>query len=294
MNLPTSGLAVTAEVASLHGLPLEIQLDELQAKIRAQPAVAGHRWALFQLLCVMGQWERAIQQLQVYAQLSPPEGPVAQVYRDLIRAERWRAKVVAGHERPGFVFDTPPWVERLIDALRLIADGKPDDADRTREAALDDAPLVAGSTAQTGFEWIGDSDSRFGPVCEIVTAGHYRWLPFADIAAWKVERPATFLGLVWAPCTLTLADGSTLHGFMPARYPDIEHVQGGSRERDAIRLGRTTIWQESGRTGVIASGQKTWTTSAGDMSLFALATCEFGHGVTKREPAQQGKANGQA
>nr|WP_236078485.1 type VI secretion system accessory protein TagJ [Paraburkholderia domus] len=269
-------------------MPLDLRLTLAEASIRSKPAAAELRWSLFQLLCVMGQWERALQQLQVFAQLSPPQARPAQAYRDLIRAERWRAKAVAGRERPGFVFEAPSWVDGLINALRLDANGEADAADTTREAALDHAPLVAARSPQFLLEWISDSDSRFGPVCEIVTAGHYRWLPLSDITAWQVERPSTLLDLVWAPCTLTLADGSTLRGFMPARYPGTENAQASSSERDALLLGHTTIWHETGRTRVIALGQKTWTTNAGDMSLFDLASCAFSNGVTKQEPALQG------
>jgi type VI secretion system protein ImpE len=269
-------------------MPLELRLALAEAGIRSKPAAAELRWSLFQLLCVMGQLERALQQLQVFAQLSPTQARAAQAYRDLIRAERWRTKVVAGRERPGFVFEAPSWVDGLINPLRLAANGEVDAADLAREAALDGAPLVGGDAGQTSFEWISDSDSRFGPVCEIVTAGHYRWLPFSDITALQVERPSTLSDLVWAPCTLTLTDGSGLRGFMPARYPGTESAQGSSSERDALLLGRTTTWHETGRTGVIALGQKTWTTSAGDMSLFELASCKFSNGMTKHEPAPQG------
>jgi type VI secretion system protein ImpE len=268
--------------------PLELRLAQAEASIRSNPAAAELRWSLFQLLCVMGQWARALQQLQVFAQLSPMQARPAQAYRDLIRAERWRAKVVAGLERPGFVFEAPSWVDGLINALRLAASGEAVAADLAREAALDGAPLVACDTAQASFEWISDSDSRFGPVCEIVTAGHYRWLPFSDITALQVERPSTLSDLVWAPCTLTLTDGSGLRGFMPARYPGTENAQGNSSERDALLLGRTTTWHETGRTGVIALGQKTLTTSAGDMSLFELVNCKFSNGMAKHEPAPRG------
>jgi len=275
-------------------MPLEVRLALAEASIRSKPAAAELRWMLFQLLCVMGQWERALQQLQVFAQLSPTQARPAQAYRDLIRAERWRAKVVAGRERPGFVFEAPSWVDGLISALCLAANGEVDAADSAREIALDRAPLVGGHASQARFEWIGDSDSRFAPVCEIVTAGRYRWLPFSDIATWRVERPSTLLDLVWAPCTLTLMDGSSLRGFMPARYPGTENAQASSSERDALLIGRTTTWHETGRTGVIALGQKTWTTSAGDMSLFDLATCTFSNGVTKYNPAPQGGNDEQA
>jgi type VI secretion system protein ImpE len=285
---PNAGALPDPARSAASDMPLEVRLALAEASIRSKPAAAELRWMLFQLLCVMGQWQRALQQLQVFAQLSPTQARPAQAYRDLIRAERGRAKVVAGRERPGFVFEAPSWVDELISALRLAANGEVAAADSAREIALDRAPLVGGHADQASFEWIGDSDSRFGPVCEIITAGHYRWLPFSDIAAWRVERPSTLLDLVWAPCTVTLADSSTLRGFMPARYPGTENAQVSSSERDALLLGRTTAWHETGRTGVIALGQKTWVTSAGDMGLFELHNCEFSNDMTKHKPASQG------
>nr|WP_322026832.1 type VI secretion system accessory protein TagJ [Burkholderia sp. BCC1977] len=196
------------------------------------------------------------------------------MYRDLIRAERWRAKVVEGQERPGAVLASPPWTDALLDALRHAADRQVEQADTLRDAAFQaasDVPLVA---PQGHAAWIVDSDSRFGPVCEVITAGHYRWVPFADLAAWRVSQPAQLVDLVWAPCTLTLVDGSLIHGFMPARYP------GSETGSDAVRVGRETLWRDIGRTGVVALGQKTWATDLGDFSVFELAHAEFGSRVT--------------
>src|SRR4051812_39952539 len=170
-------------------MSLDARLDDVQGLIRREPSVAGHRWSLFQLLCVTEQWQRAIQQLQVFAQLNPQQAHAAQAYRDLIRAERWRAKVLNGLAQPGFVVEPPSWVLQLAEALRLTAAGETDAADSMREAALDHAPLMGGHGAADSFEWIADSDSRLGPICEVITAGHYRWLPFSDIAAWQIGRP---------------------------------------------------------------------------------------------------------
>lgn len=96
-----------------------------------------------------------------------------------------------------------------------------------------------------------------------------------------IDTPAThragnlpLADLVWAPCALTLADGSLIHGFMPARYP------GSETGSDAVRLGRENIWRDIGRTGVVALGRKTWATDLGDFSLFELAHAEFGPRVT--------------
>jgi type VI secretion system protein ImpE len=117
---------------------------DVQGMIRRKPAVAGHRWHLFQLLCVTQQSERAIQQLEVFAQLSPHQVQDAQACRDLIRAERWRAKVRAGLAQQRLIFGPPTGVEKLVEALRLTANGQTEAADSMREAALDQVPVVGG------------------------------------------------------------------------------------------------------------------------------------------------------
>ena len=268
MNTPSA--AGEPHRHDLNDLPIATRIARIESRIRAQPTTAVHRWALFQLLCVTGDWARAMLQLQTWAKLDPKQAQTAQLFRDLIRAERWRKKVVTGHERPGFVLEPAPWVTELVLALWLAADGHGEHADEAREKALDAAPLIAARTPRGVAGWIADSDSRFGPICEVITAGHYRWLPFADLAAWRVSPPVNLIDLVWAPCVLTLTDGSILRGFMPARYP------GSEAAPDALRLGHETVWHESERTAVIALGQKTWATEHGDFSLFELADTEFG------------------
>lgn len=254
--------------------PFSEQIECISTRLRAQPTTASHRWALFQLMCITGEWTRAIQQLQTWAKLDPGQAETAQVYRDLIRAESWRKQVVEGRKRPGFVLEPPAGVEGLLNALRLAAGAQSELADDAREAALDAVPTVAVRMPQGTADWIVDSDSRFGPVCEVITAGHYRWVPFSDLTAWRVSPPTRLIDLVWTPCTLTLVDESIIHGFMPARYP------GSETGDDAVRLGRETVWQEHGRTGVTGLGQKTWATDQGDFSLFELANAEFGARIT--------------
>lgn len=252
------------------GESIDEQIVRIETRIRNQPAVATHRWALFQLLCVTGDWGRAVLQLQTWAKLEPGQEQTAQAYRDLVRAERWRQRVVAGLECPAFILEPPRWVAGLVDALRLEANGQRVLADNMRESALDAAPLTAARTPPGIAGWVADSDSRFGPVCEVIVAGHYRWVPFADLQSWRISAPANLIDLVWIPCVLTLTDGHPIRGFMPARYPGPDAVS------DALRLGRETVWHESGRTAIVARGRKTWTTEQGDFGLFELASTEFG------------------
>jgi type VI secretion system protein ImpE len=262
-------------------ISLATRLSNTEAKVRAYPAQVKHRWELFQLLCILGQWERAIQQLQVCAKQQPDQIATAHACRDLIRAERSRTRVFAGGQPPGFVFEPLPWMQGLVDALRLSAHGEIEAADHVREAALENAQTVRVRFPHGEAEWISDSDSQLGPVCEVITAREYRWLPLANIAKWHIERPATLLDLIWAPCTLTLVDNSTVRGFLPARYLT------STDDDDAMRLGRRTAWREVGRTAVIGMGQKTWATSAGDFSVFELTSCEFSTSGWRESPKDE-------
>ena len=71
-------------------------LDCLQAEVRSAPADPRLRVFLFQLLCVLGQWERALNQLKVAAGLDPGVLAMAQTYGDAVRCEAIRAEVFDG------------------------------------------------------------------------------------------------------------------------------------------------------------------------------------------------------
>jgi type VI secretion system protein ImpE len=276
MNLPESARVSTAE-----------RLHAAEEAVRRGPAIANNRWVLFQWLCIGRQWTRAVQQLQAWAKLAPGQTGMAQACRDLIRAERWREKTLAGQTPPGHVLDVPPqWMLGLYSALEMAGRGQIEASDAKREASLDQAPLVSGRSASgVSFEWIADSDSRLGPVCEVIVSGAYRWLSIADIARWKILPPAAPLELVWAPCEIALAGGGMLRGFMPSRYPGEGACDEpcAGHEREELLMGYQTVWREVGRTGVIGVGRKTWVTDVGEFSLFDLGECGFGS-----EPAGSG------
>ena len=56
-------------------------LAALQQVVRSEPANAKHRVFLFQLLSILGDWERALTQLNVAAELDPSNLLMAQVCR---------------------------------------------------------------------------------------------------------------------------------------------------------------------------------------------------------------------
>ena len=228
-----------------------------EVRVRQQPGAFAERWQLFQWLCVMGDWPRALKQLQVATQLMPDFAQTAHVYRDLIRAEVFRADVIKGAREPGALLPSPDWMTPLRNALTLAEAGDTDGADHYRQQALSEVPDRRGALDGSPFAWITDSDTRFGPTCEIVSGGRYAWLPFSQLHKLAMGPVVDLLDLVWRSVTVTLAGGTVRRGFTPVRYP------GSERGSDALQLARETQWSEVGQTGIVARGQKTWMTSAG-------------------------------
>jgi type VI secretion system protein ImpE len=279
---------------------LQDALTRLEAEVRQTPASASHRWALAELLCVLGHWERALKQLQVGAKLVDIKDAQwqakAQLLRGLILAEAQRTQVFAGQLLPVPVVDRPQWMEDLARAICLNEEGNHVQADSLRQAALEAAPTCAGvcnrledsqrpqeassnagqELSEQPFEWIGDTDTRLGPVCEFIVAGGYRWLAYADIASVRIAPPSSLLDLVWLPATLQLrstqAGPHQLRGFIPARYSGTDNIAAeiGSNQRDALMLSRLTLWQDIGESGVFALGQKTLMTQVGDIPLMSI------------------------
>ena len=168
--------------------PLEA-LQALQAQVREKPGDAKLRIFLFQLLSVLGQWERAMAQLEVCGQLDHGSLAMVNTYREAIKCEAVRGAVFAGKTTP-VVFGQPAaWVAMLIEALAQEAQGQLAQAQHLRANAFEQAPASAGSLNGENFDWIADADSRLGPVLEVVLNGRYTWVPFSALSAIKVEAP---------------------------------------------------------------------------------------------------------
>ena len=68
-------------------------LTQLQNQIKKDPANAKLRTFLFQLLLVLGEWDRALTQLNVAGELDASTLPMVQTYREAIRCQLLRKDV---------------------------------------------------------------------------------------------------------------------------------------------------------------------------------------------------------
>ena len=248
----------------------------LQDQIRAKPADAKLRVFLFQLLCVQGQWPRALNQLNVAGELDAGTLPMVQAYRETIHCETLREQVFKGQKAPLLFGEPETWTALLIEALLREGRGELADADQLRAQAFEQAPGTAGTAKGEGegeaqaFEWIADADMRLGPVLEAVVNGKYYWVPFNRLSAITIEPPVDLRDRVWMPSTLTFANGGEVVAFLPTRYA------GSNLADPLVALARKTEWTEPRPGLFVGSGQRMLATDAGDLALMDQRSIAFG------------------
>lgn len=262
-----------AEASLKAGDPTQA-LTFLQDAVRAKPAEAKLRTFLFQLLAVLGQWERALNQLNVASELDAGALAMAQTYREAIRCELLRSKVFAGGTAP-MVFGHPEqWLALLIESLLLHGRGESAGAKRLRAQAFDEAPATAGTLNGEPFEWIADADSRLGPVIEAVINGKYYWVPFNRLASLDIEAPADLRDFVWCPAQMHFTNGGEAVALIPTRYVGSERATEG-----AIQLSRKTAWVEPEPGVFLGAGQRVLATDAGEFALLEVRNLTFSDGA---------------
>ena len=246
-------------------------LAELQDLVRKTPDNAEYRVFLFQLLCVLGEWEGARNQLKALSELKTGSLPLVHVYGTAINCELFRRDVFAGTRTPLVLGEPLPWVALLIQALSEAAQGRKDAAAGLCAEALEKAMAVPGEVDGHDFDWIADADSRLGPVCEAIVDGRYYWVPFERIRSIRLEAPTDLRDVVWMPAKLGLANGGEATALIPARYPGSE-ADGDSM----IRLGRKTEWDEVAVDTFYGRGQRMFATPGGEYALLSVRHIELG------------------
>jgi type VI secretion system protein ImpE len=250
---------------------LQNALRLLQEQIRHQPARSDLRVFLFQLLSVMGQWERALTQLNVAAELDAKTLAMAQMYREAIRCEALRADVFAGKTSP-VVFGQPEeWLALLIESMLVHGRSRPSEAQSLRTRAFESAPATTGSLDGQTFEWIADADMRLGPVCEAVINGKYYWVPFERLARIDLEAPVDLRDIVWMPAHFQFANGGDAVGVIPTRYPGSERA-----DEAALSLARKTVWMEDAPDVFCGVGQRIFATDSGEHPIMDVRTILLG------------------
>jgi len=249
---------------------LEGALADLQDQVRKQPADAKLRIFLFQLLSVMGRWDRALTQLQVAGEMTPTALPMLQTYREAIRCEILRAEVFAGKRTPLLFGKPDEWMALLMEALKLGADEKYTEAQGLRDRAFEAAPTTAGSVDDQPIAWLADADPRLGPMLEAIVNGKYYWIPFSRLREIRIEKPTDLRDVAWTAVNLLLANGGEAVGLVPTRYPGSE-----AATDPRLVMARATEWVEHPAETFFGLGQRLLATDQGEVGIMDIRSIKL-------------------
>lgn len=247
-------------------------INQLNQDVKNHPTDSHSRTFLFELLCFLGDYDRAERQLDAIAQLG---GNISvevgiQVYRNILNAERVRRQVFSEGRNPGFLTDPPQYVSYHLEAVKMVKENRTAEAKTLLDQSDSSRPAVKGRVDGKAFENLRDSDDLIGPFLEVILNRDYAWLPFEHIKRIEIAPPNRLRDLIWIPAKLELHNRPLGDVFLPALYA-------GSSEHpnELVRLGRMTDWKALGEDLTLGVGQRMFLIDDDDKAMLEIREVEF-------------------
>lgn len=217
---------------------LAAALSAATQAVKKAPADLSARTALFELLCVQGDLDRAEKQLSVLASDSMELAYAASMLKANLGAERKRRAVLAGEAEPETRPDAPGWLAPMRDVVRALSAG--DDAAAPLDSLMAARRPVKGTFNGQPFTDLRDGDDLLACCIELLFGGNSWWCDWRFATRMTAEPPRTLRDTVWLPITVTVTTGSSFEAYCPTTY-----VGTHTCDDDALRFGRDTTWDES-------------------------------------------------
>ena len=229
---------------------LRAAIEALGDELKKQPLDAKRRTFLFELLCFAGEYGRAEKQLDVLSDASAEATAGAMLYRSALHAERERQEMFATGKLPlGTAHESPE-----------------------------------GELNGTAFAGLSDADPRIGAHLEVFIAGSYTWIPFAYLEEVETEAPKRLRDLIWLPAVLRTTPEFRLQDLGEVLLPVIAPLSWKDSD-ETVRLGRTTVWEEDEKNGVVPLGQKLLISGDEETPLLEIRKLSFHHAGERAESA---------
>ena len=215
---------------------LDRAITVLGEELRSDPLNPRRRTFLFELLCFAGQYDRAEKHLDVLTnQASSTASMGLLAYRSALHAQRTRETMFGTGELPGTLPGAAPGG---------VCNSKP-------------------------FADFTDADPRIGDHLEVFVAGSYTWIPLIFVQGLHLEPPTNLRDLLWARGRVTLAPGAPFEDMGEVFLPVLTPLAHRSQD-DAVRLGRTTVWEPLGDGMQIPVGQKVFQVDDDELPMLEL------------------------
>lgn len=245
-------------------------IEELVREVKANPNDGSRRTFLFELSCLVGDWERAARQLDVIGHQSAEAELGVMVYRANMKAEQERRRVFAEGVQPHFLREPPAYVDLQVSALSQIIRGEFTEARATLDRAEEERPAMAGKFDGQDFQDFRDYDDRLGGVLELIVKDKYAWLPFEQIKRFEILPPKQLRDMLWASARIEALDGTIGEVYVPTLYPGTS-----DSDNNQLRLGRMTDWKEVAEDLYNGVGLRLFLVDGQDRTLFEAKSVEF-------------------
>lgn len=248
-------------------------IQQVAQELKSRPADVSARIFLFELLCFDGDLDRAEKQLDVVSHQSADMEIGAEIYRQVLTAEKARRGVFGEGRLPDFLTSPPEYVALHLEALTQARERQSGRARALLEKALGLQPALSGQTDGRPFEEFEDSDPFIGPFLELIVNDKYAWLPYEQIKRIDVAKPVQLRDLLWARAKVEARGGDLGEVFLPVLYP-------GSSENvnEAIKLGRMTDWLDMGDGLARGMGQHLFVIDGLERPMLEISKIEFANG----------------
>lgn len=230
--------------------------------VKHNPADHGQRLFLFELAAFAGDLDRAQRQIDAVKYDEINLQMAVANYRKLIDSERKRRQLFSDGLKPKFLVEPPEHVQQRLDAINALRDNQPAEAAKLLESANSASESVPCLLNGKPVKGLRDGDDVFGSVLEGMAHGEYFWIPIEQISALAMNPPKFVRDLIWFPARLEIEHAESGEIFLPALYPD-----SFAHEDDAIKLGRSTDWQEIENGPIRGVGLRTFLVGEDALSL---------------------------
>ncbi|MGH9900267.1 MAG: type VI secretion system accessory protein TagJ [Pyrinomonadaceae bacterium] len=254
-------------------------IEVLTQDVKAAPSDVALRTFLFELLCFAGEWDRAERQLDVVGHQSAQAEVGVMVYRNLIKAERARHRLLPDGLQPHFLSEPPAYVDMHLDAINRLREGNTGEARKTLDTAEEERPAFTGRVNGRQFQDFRDYDDLFGPVFELIVQDKYTWLPIEHVVRVEIEPPKQFRDLLWVGANIETKDNA-LKAFLPALYPGTH-----AHENEMARLGRMTDWKQVGEELYQGAGLHLFAVDGEEQPVLEVRSIEFDAAAAETQSA---------
>ena len=229
---------------------LQMAKEWLEQLLKDDPLSMELRSVFVELLCVMGELDKADQQLDMMVRQHPDCLLGAVNLRHLIRAQTARLDFYQGGATATLFHEPDSSFETLLSLLMSLREGDVSNAERhAQELEALREPVQLHFNQQQDVTVLRDLDDSLCGYLELLgTDGKFYLVKFNEIESLELKPVSSIVEMAWRRVNIAVKNGPNGEAFLPVCYPQ--------SSSELCKIGKETDWQEHSDYLVTGLGQK--------------------------------------